>query len=54
MSFWILTETGNVISRTTVQRVTNLELTTAEVRQRVKELLKDNNLVVPEDDEQVL
>jgi Reverse transcriptase (RNA-dependent DNA polymerase) len=61
MSFWILTEAGNVISRTTVQRVTNLELTTVEVRQRakeydehIKELLKDNDLVVPDDDERVL
>ena len=26
MSFWILTSSGKVLSRTTVQRVTNLEL----------------------------
>ena len=30
MSYWILTSEGQIMSRTTVQRVTNLELTTAE------------------------
>ena len=28
MSFWILTPTGEQVSRTTVQRITNLELST--------------------------
>ena len=56
--FWILMEAGNVISRMTVQRINTLELTTTEVKQRlneydecIKELLKDNNLVVPDNDE---
>jgi hypothetical protein len=50
-----------VISRMTVQRINTLELTTMEVKQRmneydesIKELLKDNNLVVPDNDEQVV
>jgi hypothetical protein len=34
MSYWIVTEAGRVIARTTVQRITNLELTTDEVKQR--------------------
>jgi hypothetical protein len=53
MSYWILTANGRVISRTTVQRVTNLELATAEVKERIKdysnqinELLKDDNHVI--------
>ena len=33
MSYWILTSNGRVISRTTVQRVTNLELGTYEDKQ---------------------
>ena len=32
MSFWVLTEECRVMSRTTVQRVTNLELQTDEVK----------------------
>ena len=36
MSFWILTKEGRVISRTTVQRVTNLELQTSENRQQTE------------------
>ena len=32
MSYWILTKTGNVISRTTVQQVTNLEIQTDTVK----------------------
>ncbi len=50
-----------MISRMTVQRINTLELTTMEVKQRmneydesIKELLKDNNLVVPDNDEQVV
>lgn len=37
MSYWILTLACRVISRTTVQRITNLELQTEEVRERCKE-----------------
>ena len=37
MSYWILTTNSRVISRTTVQRVTNLEMTTNEVKQRIHE-----------------
>ena len=58
MSFWILTPNSRVISRTTVQRVTNVELTTTEVKQRcsdydahIKELLKDEDHVILADDE---
>ena len=35
MSFWVLTSTGKVISRTTVQRVTNLELQVEENKTRM-------------------
>ena len=56
MSYWILTIHGRVISRTTVQRVTNLELGTIEVKQRCKEfderiaeILSDKNHVVEGD-----
>jgi hypothetical protein len=34
MSYWILTEAGRVIAWTMVQRITNLELTMDEVKQR--------------------
>jgi Reverse transcriptase (RNA-dependent DNA polymerase) len=37
MSYWILTQNGRVLSRTTVQRVTNLELQTAENKARTDE-----------------
>ena len=53
MSYWILTIAGRVISRTTVQRITNLELGTNEAKERCKEyndrikaLLYDDNHVV--------
>ncbi len=36
MSFWILTSAGKVLSRTTVQRVTNLELKTDETKNRIQ------------------
>jgi hypothetical protein len=56
MSYWILTITGHVISWTTVQHVTNLELSTDEVKvkckeyaQQVTDLLKDANHVIPQD-----
>ena len=55
MSYWTLTLTGRVISRTTVQRVTNLELGTDDVKRRCEEydtriadLLKDANHVIHE------
>jgi hypothetical protein len=61
MSYWILTEKGRVIARTTVQRVTNLELSTTEVLQkcqcydqRVAEILKDENHIVPHDSDILL
>ena len=61
MSFWILTSHGKIISRTTVQRVTNLEMTTTEVKQRrqeyderIKEIMNDANHVVHEDNERQL
>ena len=61
MSYWILTNTGRIVSRTTVQRVTNLEQGTDEVRQRMKEfdanireLLKDQNHVLQGDGERQL
>ena len=61
MSYWILTTNGRVISRTTVQRVTNLESTTTEVKQRIQEfderiaeLLKDDNHVIREGNERQL
>ena len=37
MSYWILTATGHVISWTTVQRITNLELLTDEVKANCKD-----------------
>ncbi len=37
MSYWVLTQTGTVISRTTVQRVTNLEKETDETKASIKE-----------------
>jgi hypothetical protein len=56
MSYWILTITGHVISRTTVQCITNLELTTDEVKssckdydQRVAERMKDQNHIIQEE-----
>ena len=55
MSYWILTSNGRVISRTTVQRVTNLELGTHEVKQRCMEydkqladIMKDDNHTIKE------
>lgn len=54
MSYWILTTNGHVISRTTVQWITNLELQTNEVKelcksydQRVADILKDAYHVIP-------
>jgi hypothetical protein len=61
MSYWILMDAGRAIARTTVQRVTNLEQTTDEVRQRcqqfdqrVTEILNDANHIIPHGDNIVL
>ena len=37
MSYWVLTQNGTVISRTTVQRITNLEKQTDEVKASITE-----------------
>jgi hypothetical protein len=37
MSYWVLTQTGTVISRTAAQRITNLEKETDEFKQSVNE-----------------
>jgi hypothetical protein len=37
MSYWVLTQTGTVISRTTVQRITNLEKETDEFKESIRE-----------------
>jgi hypothetical protein len=37
MSYWVLTMTGTVVSRTTVQRITNLEKETDEFKEVIKE-----------------
>jgi hypothetical protein len=61
MSYWILTVTGRVIARTTVQRVTSLELSTDEVKtqckdydQHVRDILRDPNHIIPHDDQTVI
>lgn len=52
MSFWVITSTGKVLSRTTVQRVTNLELQLEENKTKcatytaaLQERLGDNELI---------
>ena len=37
MSYWVLTQKGNVISRTTVSRVTNLEMQVDSTKSRLQE-----------------
>ena len=37
MSYWVLTQKGNVISRTTVSRVTNLEMQIDSTRSHLQE-----------------
>jgi hypothetical protein len=61
MSCWILTEAGRVIARTTVQRITNLELTTDKVKQRcshydqwVTEVLSNANHIIPHGEDVML
>ena len=51
MSYWVLTQTGTVISRTTVQRITNLEKETDEVKQSVNEFDVEINRRFKEEDE---
>jgi hypothetical protein len=61
MSYWIPTIAGRVISRTTVQRITKLELGTNKVKERCKEynerikaLMNDNNHLMHGDGERQL
>jgi hypothetical protein len=61
MSYWIPTEAGCVIAWTTVQCITNLELTRDEVKQRcsqydqrVTEVLSDANHIIPHSEDIVL
>jgi hypothetical protein len=51
MSYWILTQKGTVISRTTVQRVTNLEKQTDEFKSAIEEFDKDIGRRFKEDDD---
>jgi Reverse transcriptase (RNA-dependent DNA polymerase) len=41
MSFWILTRSGHVVSRTTAQRVTNLEMKTQDNQQMIRQYDQD-------------
>jgi hypothetical protein len=36
MTYWILTETGNVIARSTVQHITTSDMATGAMKDRVK------------------
>ena len=61
MSYWILTIAGNVVSRTTVQRITNLEQGTTELKDRMKEYteaikdaLQDQNHIILNEDRRQL
>jgi Mg2+ and Co2+ transporter CorA len=61
MLYWILTPVCRVISRTTVQRISNLELATIEVKdrckdynERIKELMHDDNHVIQDEGERQL
>jgi hypothetical protein len=51
MSYWILTQKGTVISRTTVQHVTNLEKQTDEFRSAIEEYDVDIRKCFKEDEE---
>ena len=60
MSYWKLTANGRVISRTTVQRVTNLELATTKVKERcseytgrITEILKEDYYVIQGDENEM-
>ena len=57
MSYWILTIAGNVVSRTTVQRITNLEQGMTELKDRkkeyteaIKDALQDQNHIILNED----
>jgi hypothetical protein len=59
MSYWILTIACRVISRTTVQRITHLELSASEVKvrckeyyERMKEIMNDNDHQIAGDEEE--
>jgi hypothetical protein len=61
MSFWVVTANGKVLSRTTVQRVTNLELQVEENKAKcttftadIKERLGDNDLIIVDEDGDLL
>jgi hypothetical protein len=61
MSFWVLTSNGKVLSRTTVQRVTNLELQLDENKTKcdaftsaITERLGGNDLIPIGDDGEVV
>jgi hypothetical protein len=51
MSYWILTKSGTVISRTTVQRVTNLEKETEEIKASIQEYNTEINRGFKEEEE---
>ena len=50
MSYWLLTKTGSVISRTTVQRVTNLKLQTSDVKTKCNEFDADTSRQLKDED----
>jgi hypothetical protein len=49
MTYWILTETGKVIARSTVQHITMTDMATDNMKTRVKTF--DDNLLTRLDDE---
>ena len=51
MSYWVLTRTGTVISRTTVQNITNLEKETDEVKENIREFDSEINRRFKEEDD---
>jgi hypothetical protein len=51
MSYWVLTRTGTVISRTTVQRITNLEKETTELKEAIQEFDIEINRRLKEEDD---
>ena len=50
MSYWVLTQHGYVISRTTDQRVTNLESELLENQETFSEFDEQIKLIIREDD----
>ena len=50
MSYWVLTQNGYVISRTTVQRVTNLESEVLENQETFSEFDEQIKGIIKEDD----